>query len=96
MSGVAHDDDGDGCEHGRAVSSVASGGAAQDKPCPTTDTTVGDGTTPSTIADDSGDDVGDDPGEHGGTTDTTTVDDSGSDHGGNSGDHGGGTSGGSN
>jgi hypothetical protein len=40
VSGIAHDPNLDGCAHGRAVSDVASDGKAQDKPCPTTTTTV--------------------------------------------------------
>jgi hypothetical protein len=40
VSEVAHNHDLTGCEHGRAVSAVASNGKAQDKPCPTTTTTV--------------------------------------------------------
>jgi len=100
VSSVAHDDNNDGCEHGRAVSNVASGGAAQGQPCPTTSTTVGDGTTPPTIADDSGDGPdthqGDGKNKHNGTTDTTvgngttpTTMDGGGDNGGSSsGDHG--------
>ena len=40
VSEVAHNHDLTGCEHGRAVSAVASNCKAQDKPCPTTTTTV--------------------------------------------------------
>jgi hypothetical protein len=40
VSNVAHDPDLAGCEHGKAVADVASDGKAQDKPCPTTTTTV--------------------------------------------------------
>ena len=40
VSKVAHDPSLEGCEHGRAVSAVASDGKSQDKPCPTTTTTA--------------------------------------------------------
>ena len=47
VSAVAHDDSSEGCEHGRAVSAVASG-TEDDKPCPTTGTTL-DNTTPGSV-----------------------------------------------
>jgi len=40
VSGVAHDASTHGCEHGRAVSAVASRGKAQTKPCHSTSTTT--------------------------------------------------------
>jgi hypothetical protein len=52
VSAVAHDDSTHGCEHGRAVSSVASG-RTKDKPCPSHDaegTDDDDATPPSTDA----------------------------------------------
>jgi hypothetical protein len=94
VSGVAHDDSNEGCEHGHAVAAVASGGKSQGNPCPTTSTTVGDGTTPTTVedghghghddgneSDDDNDDVDHgDSGEHGPPTSVPGHGDSG-DHG---------------
>ena len=51
VSAVAHEHDGDGCEHGHAVAAVASRGKSNGQPCHTTTTTIGDGTTPPTVDD---------------------------------------------
>jgi len=78
VSAIAHDHSSDGCEHGAAVSDVASGGKSRDDSqdasndgsqdeandeshegsCETT-TTIGGGTTPTTIGDNDADEQGD-------------------------------------
>jgi hypothetical protein len=58
VSAVAKDKTLQGCEHGRAVSAVASG-TVNDKPCPHTTTTIAGGESTTT------DDVGEDPGPPG-------------------------------
>ena len=104
VSDVAHEHDGDGCEHGHAVAQVASDGKSQGQPCATTPTSIGDGTTSTTEPgegdqhDGTGDEGGD--GEHHGppssTPPVTQPHDGGGDHGGDhhGGDQGGGGQGG--
>jgi len=109
VSGVAHDDGNEGCEHGHAVAAVASGGKSQGQPCKTTPTTV-EGTTPTSEAEHHGNDNGNDNGDqnenenengdgHNGKQDDngdghhTTPTTTATNDGGHHGDHNGGTSG---